>query len=289
MASPEAVARHDRPAWIGLFSRHAVIEDPVGSRPHQSGLSDRRSGVRGAGPIERFYDTFIGPNEITFHVAHDIVAGPLVVRDLEIELVMAEGVTVRVPMHLVYEITTEDGRLKICHLRAHWEMLPMVRQVLSKGWPGGMVLNRLGLRLIATQGLGGVFGFSRAVLGMHAAGKRALLRFVDAVNRQDGATLTALFDADNEGISFPRQSRCVAPAALCERSALSLSTTKLISSGYVTSCTFSARSGSAQATGVGLFEFNSRTRKLHAVQLFSEAALLQEATDGPALPNTRES
>ena len=279
-ASPDAVSRHDGLAWVGLFSRHAVIEDPVGSQPHQSGLYDRRSGVRGAGPIERFYDTFIGPNDITFHVEQDIVAGPFVVRDLAIELVMGPGVTARVPMHLVYEITAEDGRLKICHLRAHWEMLPMVRQVASKGWPGVMVLNRLGLRMIATQGVGAVCGFSRAVLGIHAAGKTALRRFVEAVNRKDRATLSALFDGRNAGVSFPGDSRSVAPDALCEQTDLFLSATKLISSGYITSCTLTARSGDTQARGVGLFEFNSRTRKLHAVQLYSQAALLQGIAAG---------
>jgi len=113
------------------------------------------------------------------------VAGPFVVRDLELELAMGPGVTARVPMHLVYEITEEDGALKVCHLRAHWEMLPMVRQVLRNGWPGLMVLNRLGLRLIAQQGVGAVVGFSRALLGMHETGKIALRRFVDAVNRKD--------------------------------------------------------------------------------------------------------
>jgi len=37
-ASPAAVARHDGRAWVGLFSRHAVIEDPVG-RGHTTAAS----------------------------------------------------------------------------------------------------------------------------------------------------------------------------------------------------------------------------------------------------------
>ena len=271
--SPAAVARHDKRAWVDLFSRHGIIEDPVGSRPHHNGLYDRRSGVRGAAPIERFFDTFISPNDITFHVDHDIVAAPLVVRDLAIELVMAPGVTARVPMHLLYEITEEEGALKIAHLRAHWEMLPMVRQVLNKGWPGLMVLNRLGIRLITTQGVGAVFGFSLALLGLHAAGKTALRRFVDAVNRKDRVTLASLFDERNDGIAFPAAGRCVAPESFCEQVDLSLSVTKLISSGYVTSCSFTVRSGDKESAGVGLFEFNSRTRKLHAVRLYADAAL----------------
>ena len=55
--SPAAVAVHDRAAWVGLFSDGARVNDPVGSRPHV-----------GRAAIEKFYDTFIAPNTITFHV-----------------------------------------------------------------------------------------------------------------------------------------------------------------------------------------------------------------------------
>ena len=68
-ASPEAVAAHDRAAWLGLFAENAEIHDPVGSRPH-------------AGPaaIACFYDTFIAPNTIHFEVAHELACGDSVAR-----------------------------------------------------------------------------------------------------------------------------------------------------------------------------------------------------------------
>jgi hypothetical protein len=53
--SPAAAGRHDRAAWIELFTPDARIEDPVGSRPHI-----------GTRQIERFYDTFIEPRDIVF-------------------------------------------------------------------------------------------------------------------------------------------------------------------------------------------------------------------------------
>ncbi len=267
-ASPDAVARHDKAAWVGLFSTHAVIEDPVGSRPHHGGLHDRRSGLRGAGPLERFYDTFIAPNEITFRVDRDIVTGRCVVRDLTIELVMGAGLNIRVPMHLLYEITDEDGVLKICHLRAYWELVPMVRQVLSKGWPGLRVMNRLGLRMIGNQGLGAVVGFANGMRGVHGSGKQTVHRFVEAINRKDGATLATLFDARNDGIAFPAERQALAPESFCNQADVALSVTKLLSAGYVTSCTFTGQSGDTGVNGVGLFEFNSRTRKLHAARLY---------------------
>jgi hypothetical protein len=267
-ASPDAVGRHDREAWVGLFSTHAVIEDPVGSRPQHNGLHDPRSGICGSGAIERFYDTFIAHTDITFHVDQDIVAGPFVVRDLTIELTMAAGLTVHVPMHLQYEITEERGALKICHLRAHWEMFQMVRQVLTKGWSGMMVLNRLGLRMIGNQGAGSVVGFTKGMLGIHEAGKEVVRRFVEAVSRKDAVALAGLFDSRNGGISFPAERRAFTPESFCNQVDVSLSVTKLISSGYFTSCTFTGRSGETESRGVGFFEFNSLTRKLHSARLY---------------------
>lgn len=62
--SPAAAAAHDRAGWAGLFSADGRVEDPVGSRPHV-----------GPDQIGRFYDTFIGPRDITFHRDLDIVHG----------------------------------------------------------------------------------------------------------------------------------------------------------------------------------------------------------------------
>jgi len=267
-ASPKAVASHDGEAWVSLFSRHGIIEDPVGSKPHHGGLHDGISGIRGSGPLRRFYDTFIAPNEITFDVAQDLVANPFVVRDAEIEIVMGPGLNVRVPMHLVYEVTEEDGVLKIAHLRAHWEMIPMVRQVLAKGWPGVKTMCRLGLRMIGNQGVGAVLGFSQGMIGIHGVGKKAVERFVDAANGRNKVVLAEMFAARNAGIAFRGERDLLDPGAFCDRLGGTLSVTKLISSGYVTSCTFAIRSGDSESRGVGFFEFNSRNRKLHSVRLY---------------------
>jgi len=269
-ASPAAVAAHDKAAWVGLFSRHAVIEDPVGSKPHHNGLHDPRSGVRGPGPLERFYDTFIAPNEIAFNIERDIVSSPFVLRDVTIEITMAPGLSVRVPMHLLYEIAEEDGALKVAHLRAHWELAPMVGQVFGKGWPGVMTMNRLGLRMIVNQGFGSVLGFSRGILGIHGSGKRTVARFVDATNGRNKVAFAELFARGNAGIGFPGEGEILDAESFCDRLSGPLSVTKLISSGYVTSCTFSVRSGDSERQGVGLFEFNSRSRKLHSVRLYCE-------------------
>lgn len=270
LASPHAVARHDRQAWVSLFSRHAVIEDPVGSKPHQNGLHDAFSGVRGSGPLERFFDTFIAPNQITFHVEHDVVASPFVVRDLTIAIGMGNGLAVRVPMHVVYEMVEEDGVLRIAHLRAHWELLPMVRQVLGHGRAGWAAMGRLGMRMVRYQGVSGVLGFSRGVFGIHKAGKHAVERFVDAVNGRNKLILAELFGGEQAVIEFPATRETHTPASFCDRLQSLLSITKLIACGYTVSCTFTIRGGDTQSRGIALFEFNSRTRKLHTARLFCE-------------------
>ena len=126
--SPAAVRAHDKQAWLALFAIHHVVEDPVGSTPHRTGVPGNRGRQRGAAPLSRFYDTFIAANDIRFHVDRNIVCGLHVVRDLTIEIAMSPQVTVHVPMHLLYELTEEGGELRISRLAAHWELWPMLRQ-----------------------------------------------------------------------------------------------------------------------------------------------------------------
>jgi len=88
-ASPEAVAQHDKTAWLNLFTTDALVNDPVGSKPHV-----------GHAQIGRFYDSFIAPNKITFAPEHDTVCGDTVVRDLTIVTILLTGLTVPVATHI---------------------------------------------------------------------------------------------------------------------------------------------------------------------------------------------
>jgi len=106
--SPQAAAAHDRAGWVGLFIADGRIEDPVGSRPHL-----------GTAQIGRFYDTFIGPRDITFHRDLDIVFGPVVLRDLELEVAMGSTVTMHIPAFLRYDLREANGQWQIAELRAY--------------------------------------------------------------------------------------------------------------------------------------------------------------------------
>ena len=167
--SPAATDAHDRAAWVGLFAADARVEDPYGSRPHV-----------GTEEIGRFYDTFIGPREIIFHRGVDVAVGAAVVRDLTLEIVMAAGVTLNVPMHLRYDLRASDGDWEVERLRAHWELSTMVAQMLRHGAKSLPVSLRLGGVLLRNQGLGGTAGFVSALRRPGRPEKRCVTTFLEA-------------------------------------------------------------------------------------------------------------
>jgi hypothetical protein len=163
--SPEAAGAHDRDGWVRLFEANGRIEDPVGSRPHV-----------GRPQIERFYDTFIGPRDITFHRRADVVVGSTVVRDLTLEVQMGTSVTMMIPAFLRYDL---DDSLNIARLQAFWELPAMVWQFARSGAgavPAGLQLARA---LLRNQGLPGTVGFLTGFSGLTSRGKRHLAGLLD--------------------------------------------------------------------------------------------------------------
>ncbi|KUI41933.1 hypothetical protein AU197_06100 [Mycobacterium sp. IS-1590] len=172
--SPAAVAVHDRQAWVAAFTFDGIVEDPVGSQPH-----------RGTTAIARFYDTFVGPRDIAFHRDVDIVVGSTVIRDLELEVQMAAGMTLRIPAYLRYHLEADAGQLKIAELSAFWELPAMVGQFLKRGVrsvPAGLQLYR---GLLTNQGLVGTLGFLGGFRGVGPQGKRRFNEFLAAARSGD--------------------------------------------------------------------------------------------------------
>jgi hypothetical protein len=202
LASPAAVAVHDKQAWLDLFARRHVVEDPVGGRPVLGGLYDRRSGRRGGAPLARFWDTFIGPNDIRFHVeGEDIVSGPNVVRDVTIETRLGGGVTARAPMHLLYETTLDDGAPRIRRIAAHWEVAPMFAQVAGIDPAKLKVGLSMGTRMLRLQGVGGTLAFGAAVRSVGKAGKRAVVQLVESAQRGDARAQQLLGGVEVAGLT----------------------------------------------------------------------------------------
>ncbi|KUI20802.1 hypothetical protein AU193_06615 [Mycobacterium sp. GA-1285] len=172
--SPDAIAVHDRQAWVAAFTVDGVVEDPVGSQPH-----------RGTTAIARFYDTFIGPRDIAFHRDVDIVVASTVIRDLELEIQMTAGLRMRIPAYLRYRLEDRAGELKIVELSAFWELPAMVGQFLKGGIrsvPAGLQLSR---GLLTNQGLVGALGFLGGFRGVGPQGKRRFDEFLAAGHAGD--------------------------------------------------------------------------------------------------------
>jgi hypothetical protein len=175
--SPSAAGAHDRTAWVGLFTGAAQIEDPVGSRPHT-----------GRAEIERFYDTFIGPRNITFHRGADIVHGRTVLRDLVLEVAMGTSsnpaVTMRIPAVLRYDVQpngsgTSHDELGISRLQAFWELPAMVWQFARNGPVAVPAAAQLTRALLSNQGPAGAVGFMSGLVGVGARGKRCAAQVID--------------------------------------------------------------------------------------------------------------
>lgn len=167
--SPAAAGAHDRTGWVGLFTGDATIEDPVGSRPHV-----------GRAEIERFYDTFIGPRDITFDRAIDIVHGRTVLRDLTLTVRMGAVVTLRIPAILRYDVAGgSTDELRIASLQAFWELPAMAWRFARNGPAAVPASLRLTRALLANQGVAGAAGFVSGVVGVGARGKRLVAQLVD--------------------------------------------------------------------------------------------------------------
>lgn len=264
--SPAAVAVHDRDAWLALFAREAEVCDPVGSRPH-----------RGRAQLAAFYETFIAPNAITFHVEHDVVAGRTVFRDLTLETVMgaasggdgASPVALHVPMHLRYDVIdplgtgrVDDLRLELLH--AHWELPSMIGQLLGHGVAGAAAGASLVPRLLRNQRLAGSLGFGRALRRAGDPGKAtAQALFAALASGDEGAVRRVVApDVDIELPGAPGGRATLDPAAKPR----DLRWRKLLSAGMTVTATVEMDG----VRGVALLEFE-RPDQVRRARLFLPA------------------
>ncbi len=115
LRSMEAVEAGDREGWLGLFAADAVVEDPIGESP----LDPSGRGHRGRDAIATFYDTVIGPNEVTFRIDQSWAAGDEVANVGTITTKMGDGTVVHTDGVFTYRVN-ENG--EVVALRAYWEM-----------------------------------------------------------------------------------------------------------------------------------------------------------------------
>lgn len=114
LASMRAVEAGDKAAWLALFRDDAVVEDPIGVSP----MDPTGEGHRGKAAIEAFYDSVIGPNEVSFVIERSHAAGNEVANVGTITTLMGDS-TVHTDLVATYRVD-DDGRLVA--LRAYWSV-----------------------------------------------------------------------------------------------------------------------------------------------------------------------
>jgi len=268
--SPESVAIHDKEKWLSIFSEYAIVEDPVGSKPHTTGLYDKKSRKRGNANLSRFYETFIAPNTIVFYVKNDIVCKNHVVRDLTVNIDM-QGVLVSVPMHLLYELVEEKGQLKIRRLAAHWELMPMMGLLMSEGLTALPVLTSMSARMMKHQGLSGAIGFTAGLGKLGNQGKETVKRFLRAFNDKNQSSLSNLF-CDGAVIQAPYGEIETTPSEIFSAMHGTLSFSKLLLAGNTVTTTVAYKTEGQRENkqGVAIFEFDSDSKKINNLNFYFE-------------------
>jgi Nuclear transport factor 2 (NTF2) domain len=253
--SPQAAAAHDRTGWVGLFTTDGRVEDPVGSRPH-------------VGPVEigRFYDTFIGPRDIAFHLDLDVVRGSSVVRDLDLEVVMGSVITMTIPAFLRYDLREVDGEWKIAMLRAYWELPAMMLQFLRNGASAVPATIQLSQGLIRNQRLRGTAGFAAGFRRVGTRHKTLVDTFVNAVGRGDRFTaLQTLSSGATITFGDGDAAETTDIAELIKRH-VGANAPKIIAAGS----TVAASVTSGQGRGVLFADVARRGKGIHRIRYFPE-------------------
>lgn len=267
--SPAAVAVHDKQTWLALFSREAVLQDPVGTAPLRRTVSGEGA-ARGGDPLGRFWETFIAPNRISVTAYQDIVIGDEVVRDLLIRSQLESGVTIEVPAYLLYRTTEEDGEARIESLIAHWDLRSMLRQVIGKGLVGLSIMVRLGWRMLNLEGVAGVLGYAKGLSrGIFGRGREAVRDFAAALNARDEKSLERLLDGPETLIEYPAGvGEPVREFLDGAGQDLRIEFSGLTSAGWWSSCVFRAHRGEVTHRGVAFFEFNPKTKRIRSARFF---------------------
>ncbi len=265
-SSPEIVGRHEKEAWLDLFSKAAVVHDPVGAGPNRKGIGISN----GSDELSRFWDIFIAPNNIKFTVNQDIVIGNEVVRDVLITSTLSNGAVSEVPALLKYSVVKEDDKLKVESISAHWDLSRNAINLLkSNGFKGIIASFGQFGTMIKVQGFCRVFRYCQAMYkGILGKGIKSVKSFADAVNNSDETEYLSLMDSDAV-VEFPAGDKIPAVDFFRDKAGrIHLDVDSLRSGGWFTSCVFDARLKDTNRHGVAFFQFNPKTKKIFSARFF---------------------
>jgi steroid delta-isomerase len=117
--SIEAVQAGDREAWLSNWHPEGSLEDPVGVSP----MDPAGKGHHGIDEIAAFWDNFIGPGTVRFHIRESFACGNECANVGTITTRSADGAIGRCELVMVYKVD-EEGR--VLSLRAFWELDEMM-------------------------------------------------------------------------------------------------------------------------------------------------------------------
>ena len=109
------VQSKDREGWLALMADDVCIEDPIGAAP----TNPTGNGVRGKEAVGEFYDTNIGPNQLTVETHESRTAGNESAHVLTLRTRFPNGMTAIVRGLFTY-LVNDAG--KLTNLRGYWEM-----------------------------------------------------------------------------------------------------------------------------------------------------------------------
>jgi len=264
--SPRAVKAQDKTAWINIFAKQYHLEDPVGSKLKVSPEGEADP----LGPLSRFYDTFMAPNEIEFDVRRDLVCGNHVMRDLTLHVKMAGKLDSFVPMHLLYELVEEEGRYKVSRLEAHWEFEATNKAVMSNGFSALPIMLGMTKRMIKHLGWRGMLAFGASSKTVGEAGKQQVQAFVEALAQRDQTALTALLEQNSAAVHLPYGEPPIDIKQLLEKMQGTLQLSKILAAGNRITASIAVTEQGQSREGVVLFRLNAKTLKIQEVYFYLE-------------------
>ena len=117
----------DREGWLALYADDAIVKDPVGKSPFDAS----GGGHHGKAGIAKFWDTVIGPSNLTINVhtripsgSHSCAVHQTAIND------MGKGKTA-VDMIAIYDVNAEG---KITAMSAYWSWADMEAQLKKLGF-----------------------------------------------------------------------------------------------------------------------------------------------------------
>jgi len=259
---------HDKEKVLACFSRDAVIEDPVGVEPIRSGGKD------GKPQVAAFYETGLARSDITLFTREDIICGMDVIRDAVATIVpepdLFPGLSFEVHTYSFYQLAWEDGKIRMYHLRAFWEMDKINRQFIERGFDGLRLALRLIRNTLKYQGIRGYLGLYKARSGIHDDGKKMVADFVGAVNGNDRDKFLSLFQDEKATIKYVCNENEYKAEAYLNRPGKKthIAVSELRSAGWFTACRFNLTENDVKTQGIAIFQFNPDSRKIAALRFY---------------------